>query len=75
MECSALISCPVTIAVLDETRHRNVGLYNRLRKCTGDVTKQFVVFSNEHHRETYVQRKPGESANDRNDRAIRQATG
>jgi exosome complex exonuclease DIS3/RRP44 len=67
--------CVPPASVLDETRHRNVGLYNRLRKCTGDSSKQFTVFSNEHHRQTYVERRPGESANDRNDRAIRQATG
>jgi len=33
----------------------------------------FYVFVNEHHKNTYVERKPGESANDRNDRAIRVA--
>ena len=31
------------------------------------------MFVNEHHAETYVERAPGESANDRNDRAIRRA--
>ena len=60
-------------AVLNETRHRNVQLYTRLRRCINDAARGFVVFSNEHHRETYVERQPGESANDRNDRAIRRA--
>ena len=36
--------------------------------------RNFYVFSNEHHRETYIERMKGESANDRNDRAIRAAT-
>ena len=31
------------------------------------------MFVNEHRRETYVARQPGESANDRNDRAVRRA--
>ena len=40
----------------------------------GDVARRnWFVFVNEHHAETYVERLPGESANDRNDRAIRRA--
>ena len=40
----------------------------------GDVARRnWFVFVNEHHAETYVERRPGESANDRNDRAIRRA--
>ena len=35
--------------------------------------RNWFVFVNEHHAETYVERRPGESANDRNDRAIRRA--
>ena len=31
------------------------------------------MFSNEFHRETFVQRQPGESPNDHSDRAIRRA--
>ena len=41
----------------------------------GDVARRnWFVFVNEHHAETYVERRPGESANDRNDRAIRYST-
>ena len=36
-------------------------------------TKSFFVFSNENHKDTYVERKAGESPNDHNDRAIRTA--
>ena len=40
----------------------------------GDTARRnWFVFVNEHHAETYVERRPGESANDRNDRAIRRA--
>lgn len=59
--------------MLDEVRHRNLQLYNRLRECTSNASKHFCVFSNEHHRDTYIERQPGESPNDRNDRAIRRA--
>lgn len=59
--------------VLEETKHLNLSVYNRLRTLTGNADKHFHVFSNEHHRETYVERQKDESANDRNDRAIRVA--
>ena len=38
-----------------------------------DPSKKFYVFANEHHKETFVERGALESANDRNDRAIRAA--
>ena len=38
-----------------------------------DSSKKFYVFSNEHHHNTFVDIRAGESANDRNDRAIRTA--
>lgn len=59
--------------VLDEVRHQNASLLNRLMALAGSSSKQYVIFSNEHHRDTYVARLPGESPNDRNDRAIRVA--
>ena len=50
-------------------------MYKRLKDVIyGDVARRnWFVFVNEHHAETYVERAPGESANDRNDRAIRRA--
>eukprot|EP00736_Rhodelphis_marinus_P013737 Rmarinus@m.21213 len=59
--------------VLEETRNRSVATYNRARKIAADPTRRWFVFSNEHHRLTYIERQPGESVNDRNDRAIRVA--
>ncbi|KAK7901150.1 hypothetical protein WMY93_017919 [Mugilogobius chulae] len=38
---------------------------------THEKEKHFYTFTNEHHRDTFIEREPGESANDRNDRAIR----
>ena len=56
---------------MQEVKHRNDHIYTRFRKLLADKSRRFYNFSNEHHRETYVERKPQESPNDRNDRAIR----
>lgn len=110
-ECVNHVVVPYT--VLSEVRHRNMGIYSRLRALcrveTGDAkedhvaeeelneepappsnskrgvgdrekardmasarnARKFYVFPNEFFRETYVERLPQESQNDRNDRAIR----
>ncbi|KAJ8003405.1 hypothetical protein DPEC_G00147980 [Dallia pectoralis] len=60
--------------VLQEVRHRSAPIYRRLKDALHDKEKHFYTFTNEHHRETYIEREPGESANDRNDRAIRVST-
>lgn len=48
-------------------------MYKRIRDIISNTSKKFYVFANEHHRETFIERKEDESANDRNDRAIRVA--
>ena len=58
-------------SVLEEVRHRSSPIYKRLRDIIANQQRSFFVFVNEHRQETYVEREPGESANDRNDRAIR----
>ncbi|KAL9648476.1 hypothetical protein ABK040_014096 [Willaertia magna] len=61
--------------VLDEVKNQNQSVYNRVRTLIDDKGKHFYLFSNEHHKETYIgERQPSESINDRNDRAIRVAT-
>ncbi|KAJ3351591.1 exosome catalytic subunit dis3 [Allomyces javanicus] len=57
--------------VLDEVRHRNLQIYNRLRTVIANPDRRFYVFSNEHHKATFIEKTDGESINDRNDRAIR----
>lgn len=59
--------------VLDEVRNRSYPVYTRLRTLCrdSDDKKRFIVFHNEFNENTYVERKDGESINDRNDRAIR----
>ncbi|XP_072478410.1 exosome complex exonuclease RRP44 [Notamacropus eugenii] len=59
--------------VLQEVRNRSAPVYKRIRDVTSDLSKHFYTFTNEHHRETYVEQEQGENANDRNDRAIRVA--
>jgi exosome complex exonuclease DIS3/RRP44 len=63
----------VLSVVLEECRNRSKSSYDRLRAMCQDPTKRFFVFANEHHRDTYIKAEPGESPNDRNDRAIRVA--
>ena len=58
---------------VSQVKHQNVSAHKRLRDMIADSSKKFFVFSNEHHRETFVEIRAGESANDRNDRAIRTA--
>ncbi|KAF0975975.1 hypothetical protein FDP41_005302 [Naegleria fowleri] len=59
--------------VLNEVKNQNINIYKRIRTLIDDKDgKHFYVFSNEHHKETYIgERQANESANDRNDRAIR----
>ncbi|XP_063981458.1 exosome complex exonuclease RRP44 [Diachasmimorpha longicaudata] len=70
------VLCNVVIlqTVLEEVKHRSSNVYKCLADIITNPNRKFYVFVNEHRRETYVERVKGESANDRNDRAIREAT-
>ena len=59
--------------VLEEVKNRSLPLYNRLIALTKNQDKRFYVFFNDFRFETYVHRDAGETINDRNDRAVRQA--
>ncbi|KAL2212134.1 RNB-domain-containing protein [Sarocladium strictum] len=59
--------------VLEEVRNRSLPLYNRLVGLTQSEDKRFYVFFNDFRLETYAQREPNETVNDRNDRAVRLA--
>ncbi|CAG8448990.1 9810_t:CDS:10 [Diversispora eburnea] len=59
--------------VYEELRHLNLSIYQQLRTLINEGNRHFFVFSNEHHRDTYIERSKGETPNDRNDRAIRSA--
>jgi exosome complex exonuclease DIS3/RRP44 len=69
---SAFTDVIIPQTVMEEVKHRNLSLYNRLQVLIKDEKRRCVVFSNEHHRETYVPKVSGESPNDYCDRAIRE---
>ncbi|XP_065073059.1 exosome complex exonuclease RRP44 [Ochlerotatus camptorhynchus] len=73
LESDAIKNVIVLSTVLDEVRHRSPVIFKRLRKILGDPGRRFFTFVNEHHRDTYLGKGVGESANDRNDRMIRKA--
>ncbi|XP_064126115.1 exosome complex exonuclease RRP44 isoform X2 [Loxodonta africana] len=73
LEDPAIRNVIVLQTVLQEVRSRSAPVYKRIRDVTNNHEKHFYTFTNEHHRETYVEQEQGENANDRNDRAIRVA--
>lgn len=64
----------VLYTVMDEVKHKSSSVYKRFRDIVMNPRRRFYTFVNEHHKDTFVKRMPGETANDRNDRAIRVAT-
>ncbi|PIN02756.1 Exosomal 3'-5' exoribonuclease complex, subunit Rrp44/Dis3 [Handroanthus impetiginosus] len=73
LENPAIDDVVVLSVVLEEVKHKNLSVYNRIRALCDNRLRRFFVFSNENHRDTYVKIQAGESPNDRNDRAIRMA--
>ncbi|KAK1342058.1 LOW QUALITY PROTEIN: hypothetical protein QTO34_016811 [Cnephaeus nilssonii] len=73
LEDPAIRNVIVLQTVLQEVRNRSAPVYKRIRDLTNNQEKHFYTFTNEHHRETYIEQKQGENSNDRNDRAIRVA--
>ncbi|KDR22892.1 hypothetical protein L798_14747, partial [Zootermopsis nevadensis] len=71
LEEDALCNVIILQTVLEEVKHRSSSVYKRLKDIIGNPNRKFYVFVNEHHKDTYVEREPGEKVNDRNDRAIR----
>ncbi|XP_024947689.1 exosome complex exonuclease RRP44 isoform X2 [Cephus cinctus] len=74
LEENTLCNVIIVQTVLEEVRHRSSNVYKKLKDIIGDPKRKFYIFINEHHKETYIEREPGEKVNDRNDRAIRVAT-
>ena len=50
--------CDIIIpqTVLQEVKHRSLGVYNRLHALLRVYSRRIFVFSNEHHRQTYIDR-------------------
>lgn len=74
LEEDSLCNVIILQTVLEEVRHRSSNVHTKLKDIISDPKRNFYVFVNEHHKDTYVERNPGEKVNDRNDRAIRVAT-
>ncbi|XP_052815273.1 exosome complex exonuclease RRP44-like [Mya arenaria] len=74
LEDSAIQNVIILQTVLEEVRHRSAPAYKRLKDVISNPAKHFYSFANEFNKDTYVEREPGEKSNDRNDRAIREAS-
>lgn len=74
LEDAVIQNVVILQTVLDEVRHRSSPGYKRLKSMLANPSKHFYTFCNEFNKNTYVERQKGESSNDRNDRAIREAT-
>ncbi|GAB4847637.1 Exosome complex exonuclease RRP44 A [Ancistrocladus abbreviatus] len=74
LENPSIDNVVVLSVVLEEVKNKNLSVYNRLRALCSNSLRKFFVFSNEHHKDTYIKAMVGETPNDRNDRAIRVAT-
>ncbi|XP_012277145.1 exosome complex exonuclease RRP44 [Orussus abietinus] len=73
LEENVLCNVIILYTVFDEVQHRSSNVHKKLKDLMSDPGRRFYVFVNEHHKDTYVERVPGEKINDRNDRAIRTA--
>ncbi|XP_037296481.1 exosome complex exonuclease RRP44 [Manduca sexta] len=74
LEEDALKNVIILQTVLEEVKHRNTAVFQRLLEIISNKNRKFYSFVNEHHKDTYIERNPGEKQNDRNDRAIRRAS-
>ncbi len=50
LEHAAVDDVIIMSVVLEEVRHRNASVYQRLRRLVEAPSKRFFVFVNEHHR-------------------------
>ena len=55
LEHQAITDVIIMSVVLDEVKHRNQSIYQRLRTLCASETKRFFVFANEHHRSGFTQ--------------------
>ncbi|KAG8073299.1 hypothetical protein GUJ93_ZPchr0006g45558 [Zizania palustris] len=74
LENPAIEDVVLLSVVLDEVKNKNLSVFNRIKALCSNKARRFFVFTNEHHRDTYIKEMVGEGPNDRNDRAIRVAT-
>lgn len=73
--CSPLIHDVVILqTVAEELRGKSMPVFTKLKGLLETPERRFFLFSNEHNRDTFVDKLPSETINDRNDRAIRVAS-
>jgi exosome complex exonuclease DIS3/RRP44 len=72
-QSSAFYDVIILQTVMEELRNRSLPLHNRLLGLIKSEDKRFYVFFNEFRAETFIQREPSETVNDRNDRSVRRA--
>lgn len=59
--------------VLNEVKHRSLPIFKRLVNIIENPSRHFYVFTNDHHKDTYLIQKENELVNDYNDRSIRKS--
>ena len=60
LEHEAVDDVIIMSVVLEEVRHRNASVYQRLRRLVESPAKRFFVFVNEHHRQDFSHTMPQE---------------
>ncbi|KAJ8979654.1 hypothetical protein NQ317_006365 [Molorchus minor] len=73
LEESALGNVIILHTVLKEVKHRSLPIYKRLYSIIDNPSRYFFVFTNDHHKDTYILQEDCELINDYNDRCIRKA--
>ena len=68
MEHPSVTNVVVMQTVLDELKADNKAIQARVRALVDNKKRHFYVFSNEHHKETFVDREKTESLQERTDR-------
>ncbi|CAH0546129.1 unnamed protein product [Brassicogethes aeneus] len=66
-------NCIILHTVLKEVKHRSLPIYKRLMSIVDNPSRHFYIFTNDHHKDTFMPQKDGELINDYNDRLIRKA--
>ena len=56
-----LSRCIILQTVLDEVKHQNLSIFNRLQSLLTSPERQHVMFPNEHHTDTYIETNVGET--------------
>lgn len=70
-QCPAVQNLVFCTTMLNETKKHSVAVRNRLFALVRDSKRCVLVFPNENHLETFAHKQVGETANDYNDRLVR----